>query len=129
MSEVVLMGFMPFFLQSASSTPPTTPSYSQSLELENRMLDGSSMVLAAPAPVGVAPLHTTVISGPSIAECRHPVCPTAAELQLPSVSIKTSTASSKAKRGRIEDPCQIAPLKKRKIQVLYAEGTSVAISY
>jgi hypothetical protein len=107
---------------SASCSTPTTPSYSQSLELETRMLDGSAMVTI---PAHVPPLHTTVISTGPAADCRHAVCPpemqqiptTLATIPRPlSSSVKPTTGKTRM-RGRTEDPCQLAPLKKRKIQV------------
>lgn len=110
-----------FVLQSST---PTTPSYSQSLDLETRMLDSSTMM---PIPTHAPPLHTTVISGP-IADYRHAVCPPVRpEMQIPtsmttiprassSTQLKATTGKTKL-RERTEDPCQIAPLKKRKIKV------------
>ena len=91
------------------------------------MLDGSTMGLA-PRPAHLSPLHTTVISGPAAADCRHTVClppvrrpelqiPTTLEaIPHPSTMLKAITGKAKL-RGRTEDPCRIAPLKKRKIQV------------
>lgn len=74
---------------------------------------GSTMVSHVP------PLHT-VISGPA-ADCRHAVCPSVRpEMQIPTTLSglpRTSTTGKTKMRGRTEDPCQIAPLKKRKIQV------------
>lgn len=107
-------------LQSASCSTPTTPSYSQSLDLETRMLDGSTMPMIGSTmvsiPSHVPPLHT-VISGPA-ADCRHAVCPSVRpEIQIPTGIPRTSTTGKTKIRGRTEDPCQIAPLKKRKIQV------------
>lgn len=120
-----MMDLLTFLLQSASCSTPTTPSYSQSLDLETRMLDGSTMPMIGSTMVSIPthvppPLHT-VISGPA-ADCRHAVCPSVRpDMQVPTTLSglpRTSTAASKTKmRGRTEDPCQIAPLKKRKIQV------------
>ena len=113
-----------FSLQSSCSTP-TTPSYSQTLDLETRMLDGSTMV-AIPAAAHVSPLQTTVIStGPAADHCRHVVCPPTgrSELQIPTTMSTlpgTSSSSMKIKtklNRRTEDPCRLAPLKKRKIHV------------
>jgi hypothetical protein len=107
-------------MATSCSTPPTTPSYSQSLELEHRMLDGSTMVTIP----GLSPLQTTVIS---TADCsRHVVCQPPG-LGRPELQIHTAQttiaripmhgAAKSKMRGRTEDPCQLAPLKKRKIQL------------
>lgn len=87
------------------------------------MLDGSTMPMIGSTmvsiPAHVPPLHT-VISGPA-ADCRHAVCPSVRpEMQIPTTLSglpRTSTSGKTKMRGRTEDPCQIAPLKKRKIQL------------
>jgi hypothetical protein len=84
------------------------------------MLDGSTMVTIP----GLSPLQTTVIS---TADCsRHVVCQPPG-LGRPELQIHTAQttiaripmhgAAKSKMRGRTEDPCQLAPLKKRKIQV------------
>jgi hypothetical protein len=94
------------------------------------MLDGSTMV------THVSPLHAAVISTGPTADCsrhvvcqpgRHVVCqPGIHELQLgpqttmasmlmPGATIKSGGTSKM--RAVTEDPCRLAPLKKRKIQV------------
>lgn len=107
-----------FFLQCST---PTTPSYSQSLELENRMLDGSTI----PAAAHASAMQTTVISsGPNV-DCRHVVCqPSGRQFQIQTTSVASISlpgssfkATRTKPRARTEDPCQLAPLKKRKIQV------------
>lgn len=113
------------FLQSCNT--PTTPSYSQSLELEHRMLDGSTMVTI---PTHVPPLQATVISTGPTADCsRHIVCQPGGrprpELQhhhpqatIANIMPGPSKAGGKSKmRASSDDPCHIAPLKKRKIHV------------
>ena len=62
-------------------------------------------------------MHTTVISDPNSRQ--HPIC-------LPPPLITTSSVSSGSKRGRKDfvDPCMIAPLKKRRIQVCSLYFTS-----
>lgn len=91
-------------VNTSNASTPTTPPYSQSLELENKILDVSTM--------GIAPTtYTTVIA--SGGDTRHVACRPPPPLQ-PIHSLPTS------KRGRSKtfvDPCVIAPLKKRRIQV------------
>jgi hypothetical protein len=111
---------------TTSCNTPTTPSYSQSLELENRMLDGSTMVTI---PTHVSPLQAAVISTGPTADCsRHVVCrrpelqlgpqTTIASMPMPMPGGATIKSGGISKmRGVTEDPCQLAPLKKRKIQV------------
>ena len=89
------------------------------------MLDGSTMVTI---PTHVSPLQAAVISTGPTADCsRHVVCqPGRPGLQLgpqtalagmpmPGTTIKSGGKSKM--RACTEDPCQLAPLKKRKIQV------------
>lgn len=92
---------------SNPGTPGAVPAYSQCLDLENKMLDSPSSCM-----------HTTVISGSS--RSRQPVCAGPPPLIAPTISLPgTSSNSSSGKRSRKNyvDPCVIAPLKKRRIQV------------
>lgn len=92
-------------LQTTAAPTPTTPPYSQSLELESRMLDVSTMHGYVPSPC----MHTTVIAG---ADQRHAVA--APERQhIPVIPAPKSRGRAK----NFVDPCDIAPLKKRRIQV------------
>ena len=88
------------------------------------MLDGSTMVTI---PTHVSPLQAAVISTGPTADCsRHVVCrrpglqlgpqTTIASMPMPGGATIKSGGISKM-RGVTEDPCQLAPLKKRKIQV------------
>ena len=88
------------------------------------MLDGSTM--AVTIPTHVSPLQATVISTGPTADCsRHIVCqpaPGRHELHLaPHTAIAGipmhGRTGGKSKMRATEDPCQLAPLKKRKIQV------------
>ena len=91
---------------SGGSNPGTpVPAYSQCLELENKMLDSPSSCM-----------HTTVISGSSR---RQPVCAGPPPLIAPTISLPGTSSSTSGKRSRKNyvDPCVIAPLKKRRIQV------------
>ena len=95
---------------SNPGTPVAVPAYSQCLDLENKMLD---------SPIAGSCMHTTVISGSS--RSRQPVCAGPPPLIAPSISLPgtTSSSSTSGKRSRKNyvDPCVIAPLKKRRIQV------------
>ena len=83
------------------------------------MLDGSTMVTI---PTHVSPLQTAIISTGPTADCsRHVVCRPGLQLgpqttAIASMPLPGTTLKSKMRPGT-EDPCQLAPLKKRKIQV------------
>lgn len=86
-------------MQRSNCSTPSTPPYSQTLALENQMV-GSSIT------------HGLIGSNSR----QHLAAPAAISMILP----LDSTASSSGKRVRkndFVDPCAIAPLKKRRIQV------------
>ena len=92
-------------VNASNASTPTTPPYSQTLDLENKMLDVSTM--------GLAPTtYTTVIAS---GENRHAVCrpPQPPPLQ----RIHPTPTSKRGRSKTFVDPCVIAPLKKRRIQV------------
>ena len=108
------------FLQSASGSAPSTPPYSHphSLELESRMIDSTMAQLG-----GVPQQHATctVIAGSD--GSRHGG-PAAVQPPSSSSSRHLKQASSVGapvgtRRGakQFVDPCDIAPIKKRRIQV------------
>lgn len=102
--------------RTTAAATPTTPPYSQCLDLENRMLDVSTMHAYVPPPC----MHTTVIAG---TDRRHSGQAAATpERPLPTVA-HASAPKSRARAKNFVDPCDIAPLKKRRIQVeLLAPG-------
>lgn len=88
---------------SNAGSNPTTPAYSQCLELENKMLGSPGSCM-----------HTTVIAG---SPRQQPVCPGPPPLIAPSISLPSTSAGKRSRKNQYVDPCVIAPLKKRRIQV------------
>lgn len=86
-------------LQHSNRSTPSTPPYSQTLALENQMV-GPGLLVGGNSRQHLAAPPASVI--------------------LP-VEASTSNTSASNKRGRknFVDPCAIAPLKKRRIQVDY----------
>ena len=109
-SGPALVGYQPIkpITTETVHSSSTTPEYSQSLNLESTMLLSSGMNLSSPNC-----MPTTVIAG----QDRQPVC----ESQQSSSTIIPQQRSINPRQGRrnksFVDPCEIAPLKKRRIQL------------
>ena len=101
-------------LSLSQMSASSTPAYSQTLSLESTMLQSSTLGLST--PLG---LPTTVIAGQE----RHAQAAGRGSSYSSTVGAAPPRSINPRQGGRRQksfvDPCEIAPLKKRRIQVLY----------
>jgi hypothetical protein len=103
--------YQPLKTLSNDSIPSScsVPEYSQSLDLESTILLSSAMNMSSPNC-----LPTTVIAGQE----RQPVCePGHHQITVTPTATRTINPRQGRRNKTFVDPCEIAPLKKRRIQV------------
>lgn len=88
-------------LQHSNCSTPSTPPYSQTLALENQM---------------VGPMSQCLVGGNGRQHLPAPAPPSSMSMTLPTQA-SASVVPGKRTRKHFVDPCSIAPLKKRRIQV------------
>ncbi len=97
--------------RTSNRSTPSTPPYSQTVALENQMIGPHTHI---------TPIPLNLVGGNSRSHQLAPPTNTGSPGSTSSSSSGSSTGISTRKRGRktFVDPCAIAPLRKRRIQVI-----------